>query len=127
MHNGLCDCIPRRIVGVEDPPPVGVDLVNVVAIPERMGAVLSHQVGNLTPRLVRLGHVLAQAVGHIDPKPVDSAVGPEANGAAEVLANFLVLPVEVRLLSSETVEIPLAVTSRCPGRSAEERFPVVGR
>jgi hypothetical protein len=73
MHNGLCDCIPRRIVGVEDPPPVGVDLVNLVAIPERMRAVLSHQVGNLTPRLVRLGHVLAQAVGHIDPKPVGSA------------------------------------------------------
>jgi len=66
-------------------------------------------------------------VGHIDPKPVGSAVGPEANGASEVLANFLVLPVEVRLLSSETVEIPLAVASRCPGLSAEERFPVVGR
>jgi hypothetical protein len=36
MHGGFGDRIPRRIVRVEDAPPVSVDLMDVVAIPERM-------------------------------------------------------------------------------------------
>ena len=54
MYSRLCDCVTRRIVGVEYPSPVGVDLVHVVAIPERVRAVLPGQVGDLAPRRVRL-------------------------------------------------------------------------
>jgi hypothetical protein len=127
MYVSLRDCVAGRFVGVEDPPPIGIDLVNVVAIPERVGAVLTHQVGDLTPRRVRLRQILAQAMGHIDPKSVHPAVGPEAQCVTEVGPHFLVLPVEIRLLRGEEVEVPLPITGWCPGRSTEKRFPVVGR
>src|SRR4029453_8302632 len=84
--------ITGRIIGVEDPPPLRIDLVNVVAIPEWVGSVQSHDVGDLTPGRVRLRHVLAQAVSDIDPESVDSTIGPEADGVPEVSPHFLVLP-----------------------------------
>ena len=46
---------------------------------------------------------------------------------SEVCPHVLVLPVEIRLLGRETVEIPLAVTGRSPCRPTEERLPIVRR
>src|SRR4029453_16260638 len=65
-------------------------------------------------------------MGDVDPKAVDAAIGPKPYGAPEILTDFLVLPVEIGLLRSETVEIPLAVTGWGPRPSAEDRFPVIG-
>ena len=45
----------------------------------------------------------------------------------ELLDDLGVLPVEVRLLGGEQVEVPLAVGHPGPGGAAEDRLPVVGR
>src|SRR6187551_3029792 len=119
MHGGFADGETGRVVGVEDAPPIGVDLVYVIAIPERMRTVRAHDVGNLTPGRVWLRHVLTQAVCDIDAKSVDSSIGPEAYGAPEVLPYLIVLPVEVGLFGGEAVEVPLTVTSGRPGRPSE--------
>ena len=100
---------PRRVVLVEDLPPLGVDLVHLVAVVERVGAVQRH-VDVLQGRLAaqRLGQVLGQRVGHVDAVAVDPAVGPEAQGGQEVVADLPVVPVEVGLLGGEQVAVPLA-------------------
>ena len=59
------------------------------------------------------------------PSSVDSTIRPEAHGVSEVRSHVFVLPVEIWLLSRETVEEPLTVTGRCPGRATEHRLPVV--
>src|SRR6185436_3129229 len=126
VHRGFGHRITGWVVVVQDTAPVGIDLMHVVAIPERVRAVRSDDVRDLTPRRVRLRHVLAQAVRDVDPKTVDAAVGPEAYGPAKVVPYFFVLPVEIRLLGREAVKVPLAVTGRRPCRSPEKRLPVVG-
>src|SRR5215216_4909025 len=47
MYVGLRNCITGWIVRIKNPPPVGVDLVHVVAIPQWMRAVDSDHVGDL--------------------------------------------------------------------------------
>src|SRR3954453_11225923 len=105
MHRSLPDGETRRVVGIEDAPPIGVNLMDVVAIPQWMRTVRAHDVGDLAPRQIRLPNVLAQAVSDIDTKSVDPAIGPEPHGAPEVLAHVVVLPVEIWLLGCETVEV----------------------
>ena len=55
--------------------------------------------------------VLGKSMGHIDAEAVGAAVAPEAQGGFEVLVDLGVLPVEVGLLYSEEVQIPLAVAN----------------
>ena len=52
--------------------------------------------------------VLDQRVGYVDAIAVNTAVRPETHGLDEVVANLLVIPVEVRLLLGEQVHVPLA-------------------
>jgi len=120
MHDGFTNGESRWIVGVENAPPIRVNLVHVVAIPERMRAVRPHDVSDLDPRRIRLRHVLAQSVSNVDPESVDTVVSPKAYGLPEVLTNLLVLPIKIRLFGRETVEVPLAVADWRPGRPAEK-------
>ena len=80
VHPCLRHADPRRVVLVEDLPPFGVDVMDLVPVPERMGPVLDGLIARIRlggQRLERLGKVLGQAVRHIDPEPVDPSVGPE--------------------------------------------------
>jgi hypothetical protein len=66
-------------------------------------------------------------VGHVDTEAVDSSVGPEAQGGAEVGPDLLVVPVEVGLFGREEVQVPLPVRDLLPRAAAEDRRPVGGR
>ena len=76
----------------------------------------------------RLGH----AVRDVDPEPVDAALQPEPQRLLEVLEHLGVVPVQVRLLGVEQVQIPLAgvavsLDNAGPCGAAEDRHPVVRR
>src|SRR5215218_9263478 len=117
-------CGPRRGVLVKNLPPLGVDLMDLVPVMQRVASVKRY-VGVLEPRLAaqRLGEIFGQSVGHIDAVAVDAAVGPESQRGEEVVAYLAVVPVEVGLLTREQMAIPLPVGH--PGRrSAEVGDPV---
>ena len=119
---------PRGVVLVEDLPPLSVDAVHFVPVPERMSPIQQADQGRLAVEpLERLGEVLGQAVCHIDAEPVDPAVGPEPEGLEEVVADLTVVPVQVRLLGGEQVQVPLSVGNAGPGWPAEHGDPVRGR
>ena len=109
VHPGLGDGGARRRVLVEERAPLGVDLVHLVAVPERVRAIQQFALGaKLRLGGQRVGHVLGQRVGHVDAEAVHAAVGPEAQGLQEVVADLAVVPVQVRLLRGEEVHVPLA-------------------
>ena len=72
-------------------------------------------------------------MGDVHAEPVNTALHPEAQEGTEVLVDVLVGPVEVGLLGGEEVQVVPALVlvapgerlHRLPGRSAEERAPVV--
>ena len=69
---------------------------------------------------------LGDEVDDVHPEAVDTAVEPPAHDVVDGLAHLRVLPVEVRLLTVEQVQVVLAGRGfPLPGRSAEERAPVV--
>jgi hypothetical protein len=113
VHPGLGHRGARRRVAVEDGAPLRVDLMHLVAVPQRMSAPAWERVKG---RLVRqiLAQMLRQSVGDVDAKAVDAAVRPEPKGLEEVVPNLSVVPVEVRLLGGEVVQVPLAVPDRLP-------------
>jgi hypothetical protein len=116
-----------RVVLVEHRAPLGVDLVHLVPVVERMGTVdTAQQQRRLHLRRAgeRFGQVLGQAVGDVDPEAVDPPVGPEPQRRQKVLPHLGVVPVEVRLLLGEQVEVPLTVGNLRPCRSAEPGGPV---
>ncbi len=124
----------RRVVLVEDCTPLCIDLMDFVAVPERVGAVVEavcSGVGHAELQLgkQRFGQVLGQRVGHVHAEAVHTAVGPEAEGLEEVIPDLAAGPVQVRLLLGEDVHVPLAGRAvrfgdAFPGRSAEDRVPV---
>ncbi|MCY1238581.1 hypothetical protein D9M72_513260 [compost metagenome] len=76
-----------------------------------------------------LGEVLGEGVCHVHAEAVHAAVGPEAQGLQEVVADFAVGPVQVRLLLGEDVHVPLARRAvrfgdALPGGTAEDGVPV---
>src|SRR6185312_7241540 len=76
--------------------------------------------------------VLDQDRGRVDPDAVGAAVEPEPEDVEVLLAHRGVLPVQVRLLRGEQVQVPLAggavgLHGPAPGRTAEVRDPVVRR
>src|SRR3954453_14222502 len=85
-------------------------------------------------RLVLSGEIgkpgcLQQAVGDIDAEAIDTAIEPEPQDVQELIANLIVVPIEIRLPGVEQMQIPLAVrlVHPSPCRAAELRLPVVGR
>lgn len=132
-HPGLGDGHAGWAVGVEDGPPVAVDLVDLVAVEEGVGA--GRELGERVLAAERggaqvaqgLGEVLGERVGDVDAEAVHAPVGPEAQGGAEVGADLVVVPVEVGLLGCEQVQVPLPVGDAFPGAAAEDRLPVGGR
>ena len=87
-------------------------------------------VEHLTPFAVGQRHgieVLGQAVRHVDAEAVGSVVGPESQCLLEFLVHVRILPIQIRLLLGEHVQVPLAVVDLLPRRAAEQRLPVVRR
>ena len=123
LHPRLGDRGAGRVVLVEHRPPLGVDVVHVVAVDDRVAAVDRHGVEFGLARQ-RLGEILREHVGDVDAEAVDAAIRPEPQRAHEVLAHLRVVPVEVGLLDGEEVQVPLAVRDLLPRRAAEDRLPV---
>ena len=131
---GFGDGGARRVVLVEHLAPFGVDLVHLVAVPERVRAVVEPVragVGRAQFQLgqQRFGEVLGEGVRHVHAEAVHAAVGPEAQGLEEVVADLAVGPVQVRLLLGEDVHVPLAggavrFGDALPGGPAEHGVPV---
>src|SRR5581483_5689993 len=79
-------------------------------------------------RLVAQILVLYETVRDVDAEAVDAAVEPEAEDCVEVLAHLWVVPVEIRLLRREEMQIPVpALLVERPRRAAPVRRPVVRR
>ncbi len=76
---------------------------------------------------VRQRRVLGDHVDDVHAEAVDPAVEPPAHHLVHRLAHLGVLPVQVRLLAGEQVEVvlPARLVVR-PRRAGEERAPVVG-
>src|SRR5699024_5097163 len=103
--------------------PLCVDLMDVVAIPQRMGAILWHRPELGLARQL-LSKVFRQPMSDVYAEPVNPAIGPEPQCVQEVLPHLGVLRVQIRLLGPEGVEVPLPVRHTRPRRSAEDRGPV---
>ncbi len=107
--------------------PGAVDLVHVVAIGVgvvRAGLRLWRDLGQFS--------VLCQQGRRVDPDTVGATIEPEPEHGLELGTYLRVSPVEVGLLGSEQVEVPLArrairLGNPGPRRSAEDRLPAVGR
>ena len=98
-----------------------------VAVEQRIAAVIDQDLQR------RLGtqwqrHVLVQCVRYIHPEAIDPAVRPETQRGVEVRVYLRVVPIEVRLLGREKVQVPLAKVPSigsgsfhhpCPGGSTE--------
>ena len=126
----------QRAVAVvlgEDAVPVAVHVVHAGLPPIRHVVLFAAHRGR-----IGRGRVVGQAVGldetvrHVDAEPVDPAVEPEPEDAAELRAHLFVRPVEVGLRRVEQVQVPLAGRTvrfdhAGPCRTAEDRLPVVGR
>ena len=94
----------------------------------RRGRCSGARPGPARRHLGQLG-VLDQQGGRIDPDAGGAAVEPEGEDVLELAADVRIVPVQVRLVRREQVEIPLAgrpvgIGRPRPGRSAEVRDPV---
>ena len=117
-------------------PRLGVAVGDAPATPGRRRA---PRPGRIRVRERRVGRVevgqrgvLHQQRGRVDADAVGAAVEPEPQHVLELLADLRVVPVEVRLLGREQVQVPLAgravrVGGAGPGRAAEDGLPVVRR
>jgi hypothetical protein len=132
----LGDEHPVAVVGVDDLPPLAVDLVDALLVPHRGAAVLGDLRG-AAHRAVVLGPVrqvglLDHGVRDVDAEAVRAAVQPEPQRLGELLVHVGVVPVHVRLGGVEHVQVPLPggavrLADPRPGVAAEHRAPVVGR
>ena len=115
-----------RVVLVEHLAPFAVDVVHLVAVVQRVGAVSGGHVIADDLEIVEVValEVLGQAVRHVHAEAVGAMVEPESQCPDEVGAHFGVLPVPVRLFLGEHVQVPLAVGHAGPGGAAEAGDPV---
>ena len=130
-HPSLADGKARRVVLVEHLAPFAVDVMHLGAVPQRIRAVVAQPLQRVALQRQlgqrRAVEILGQAVRHVDAEPVRAVVRPETQGLLELLVDLRVLPVEVRLLLGEHVQVPLAVRHPLPCAAAENRLPVVRR
>ena len=83
--------------------------------------------GSGAGRGVRQGRVLADHVDDVHAEAVHAAVQPPAHHGVDGLADLGVLPVQVRLLGGEDVQVVLpGRLIKGPGWAGEEGFPVGG-
>ena len=76
--------------------------------------------------------VLEQERGRVDSHAGNATVEPEAQHVLVLPTDLLVVPVEIRLLGREEMQVPLArravgVLRACPGAATEDRRPIVRR
>src|SRR5947207_3563462 len=93
-HADLADGHAVAVIRVEDLPPAAMDLVHLVEVP----IAPAWPPAQLETRVVAQALVSDQARGHVDAESIDAAVEPEAHDVVDGGADFLVAPVEVRLL-----------------------------
>ena len=122
----LADEHARRLVGVGDAPPAAVQVVQLVAVDERVVAGRVDRVD-----LGQVG-VLHRQGGRVDAHAGRAAVEPEAQHVLVLAPDVGVLPVEVGLARREQVEVPVAgravgILGPGPGDVAEVRRPAVRR
>ena len=112
----------RWPVVVEDVPPLGVDLVHFVAVLERVGGRGPASRGWPRPAADQRDALPAgerRRRGSRRPRG-----RPRSAASARIVADISVVRVEVRLLASMNVQIPLAVSDRRPHRAPEPGLPV---
>ena len=115
----LADEHTRLRIAVGDRAPASVDVVQLVAIGERV------LTGGGVRQLLRELGILLQQSRRVDAHAGDAAVEPEAQNVLVLLPDLRVLPIEIGLLRGKQVEVPLAVGDARPGRAAEDRLPLV--
>ncbi len=123
----LADQRAGRIVGIGDRSPRAVDVVDLVAVDERVLDAARRVLDE-----VGQGWVLDRQRSRVDADSRRATVEPEAQDRLVLLAHRRVVPVEVGLARGEEVEEPIAacpvgVLRPRPRRVAEVRGPVVGR
>lgn len=64
---------------------------------------------------------------HIDAEAVGAVIGPEAQGLLELFVDVRIVPIDVRRLLGEDMQVPLTVGHLFPRRAAEQGNPVVRR
>ena len=131
LHPRLADGETRRIVLVEHLTPFAVDVVHFRTVPQRAERAVRRQ-HMLHRGRIHVGQrhgieVLGQAVRHVDAEAVGAVVGPESQRFLEFLVHVRILPIQIRLLLGEHVQVPLSVIDLLPRRAAEQRLPVVRR
>ena len=119
----------RRIITVEHAAPLAIDLMDLVAVPQRMGAVLNHVIalGEMPPVEVIAVEILGETVRHINAKAIDASIAPKRQDVAKERMNLGTRPVKVRLLGRKHVQIPLTVRDARPGGAAKVGIPIGGR
>ena len=122
----------RRVVRVGDLAPPAVHVVHARLVEVRLGVRVEQR------RVVAVAHVgisgfFDHSLGHVDADAVDTAVEPEAERVVELADDVGVVPVHIRLVGVEQVQVPPAglrtfrVEDLRPRDAAEDREPVVGR
>ena len=97
-----------------------------VAVPERIGTIGSlwrHQC-RVDTVAQRLTQVFGQTVRDIDAETVHAAIAPECEYTQELMPHLGIVPIEVRLLLGEQMQVVPAVSTRLPCGTAEVTQPV---
>ena len=69
---------------------------------------------------------------NIDTEAIDATIRPELQCLQEIELNFAIIPIEIRLLWSEEVEVPLPISTiwilcASPSRWSEVGCKIIGR
>ena len=123
------DLPQRRVILIEDLSPPSVDILDLVSIPNRMRLPTGLGASDFDGIHLLLGNnipteVFGQTVGYVYSEPGDTSVSPETKCLVEILDDFGVLPVEIRLKVTEYAEVELTVPDGCPGGTAKHCMPV---
>ena len=116
----LPDEDPVAGIGLGDRPPIPVDLVEAVAVGVRVVAG-ARSLGNLRQR-----RILHEQGGRVDAHTGNAAIEPEAEDLFVFGPDLRVVPVEIRLLGREQVQVPIARRAIGIDRPGPRLAPEVG-
>ena len=90
QHPRLGNGTARRIIAVEHAAPLAIDLVDLIAVPQRMGAVVNHVIalGEMPPVEVIAVEILGETLRHINAKAVDASIAPKRQDVAKERMNL---------------------------------------